>query len=94
MQIRVKYTEMGLHFLNATEMQCLSTIWGVARRGNNSEEIAWCSELCVQDLLPKSYTYRLKQDQWSLLKSQGYNSFCSGIRMSVGWDNKVPCRTE
>lgn len=45
------------------------TIWGVERRGNNREEIAWLSELCIQDLLPKSYTWRLKQYLWSLLES-------------------------
>lgn len=94
MQMRVVYMEIGLHFPNATEMQCFRTIWGVARRGNNREEIAWLSELCIQDLLPKSYTYRHKQYQWSLLESQGYNNFCSGISTSVGWDNKVPCSRE
>lgn len=69
MQMRVEYTQIGLHFLNVTEMQCFRTIWGVERRGNNREEIAWLSELCIQDLLPKSYTWKLKQYPWSLLES-------------------------
>lgn len=30
-------------------------------RGNNREELAWLSELCMQDLLLESYTYRLKK---------------------------------
>lgn len=51
--------EIGLHFLNATKRQCFRTIPGVARTGSRREEIVWLSELCMQDLLLKSYMYRL-----------------------------------
>lgn len=58
MQMKVVNMEIGLHFLNATKMQRFRTLWGVARTGNKREEIVWLSELCIQDLPLKSYTYR------------------------------------
>lgn len=83
MQMRVGYSETGLYFLNAMELQCFRPSWEW-----QVEEITGRKYCGLQDLLPKCYTHKLKHYQGSLLKSKDYNDFYSGISVSVGWDKK------
>lgn len=88
MQMIVGYLETGLYFLNAVELQSFRPSWEW-----QAEEIPGRKYCGLQDLLPECYIYKLKHYQWSSLKSKGYNDFCSGISVSVGWNNKVPSKS-